>query len=240
MPSSSCNSRAMQVSIVSPCSCLPPGNSSPQQAFLQPLVDQHLSRLVGHYAHRSPGRAGLGSIGHGPAAGISGSVSSAVGFQGQQGESAACKAWPQIHQGLVDVPSRSGSTRASLQGQKRASSRAGGRGWAVKRASTRLTLPSRIGSRRLKALERMLPAVVRPMPGNAIHCSKLRGQGPPTSSCATSCSRRARSGQPRPCRWPPRPKPRPKPQGRKRRINVGRERNGQLGLRSITSAIQMP
>ena len=42
----------------------------------------------------------------------------------------------------------------------------------------------------MKALERMLPAVVRPMPGNAIHASKA-GHGAPTNQRRFS-SRRAR------------------------------------------------
>ena len=51
----------------------------PQQAFLKPLIDQHLPRCVEHDAHSDHLEGqGLGSFGHGPVAGIAGSVGSTV------------------------------------------------------------------------------------------------------------------------------------------------------------------
>ena len=55
----------------------------PQQAFLQALVNQHLPGRVEHDPHTDhlEGQR-LGGIGHGPAARVAGSVSSAVGLPG--------------------------------------------------------------------------------------------------------------------------------------------------------------
>ena len=107
-----------------------------------------------------------------------------MGLPGAAGSPAGegCKAWPQIHQRLVGIPWPKRIKQGLTQHQNKASSRAGGRGWAVKRASTRLTLPSRIGNGALKALERMLPAVVRPMPGKDNQPCKVRGGWPTTAA----------------------------------------------------------
>ena len=127
---------------------------------------------------------------------------------------------------------RTESSKASLSTKTRR--RRGRRTpWAVKRAKTLLTFPSRIGNGALKA-GRMLPAVVRPMPGNAVHSANVRGQGPPTSSCDASCNRRAREYTPSPATAavPHRETPRLVPrQWRTLPSNAPtREYHGQLGL----------
>ena len=76
--------------------------------------------------------------------------------------------------------------------QNPANARAGGLELRVKRASTRLTLPSRMAKGRSKAEERMLPAVLRPMPGRANQPSRFRGQEWPSNCLAPWCRRRAR------------------------------------------------
>jgi hypothetical protein len=64
------------------------------------------------------------------------------------------------------------------------------------RASTRFTLPSRIGCRSPRDSARIAPAVDRPMPGSAVTASSPCGNSPPcsaTSTCAQACKFRARA-----------------------------------------------
>ena len=147
--------------------------TNPQQAFLQPLVDQHLSRLIEHDAHTDHLEGqGLGSIGHGPAAGISGSVSSAVGLPG----AARAAGW----QGVQSVAPR--SIKAWLC-PGAAADQAGPRS-KTRRASSRLAGvdgPSKalccvaVQDRQPKIEGTGEDAACSgaAMPGNAIHCSKL-------------------------------------------------------------------
>ena len=194
MPSSSFNSRAIRVSIVSPCSCLPRGTPHPSRPSSEALVNQHLPGRVAHAPHRSPGRARAWGVGHGPAARVAGSVSSAVELPGAAVavRLAGCKTWPQIHQGLVGV-TRPQQIKQGLAPAPEQGVIAGRQARMGRQARQQpFDVAVRIGNGALKALERMLPAVVRPMPGKAIQPSKLCGHGWPTSSCAASCGRRVR------------------------------------------------
>jgi len=72
----------------------------------------------------------------------------------------------------------------------------GGSSTTKTRASTRLTLPSRIGWRCPRARARIAPAVERPMPGSAINPASASGSRPACSlrmSFAAPCRFRARA-----------------------------------------------
>ena len=150
----------------------------------------------------------------------------------------ACRPCPQIHQRLVGVPRPQRIEQGLLQLQNRACR--GGGAWAV---VAHQPFSRAIEDRRPLALERMLPAVVRPMPGNAIQSLQLRGQGPQRQRFPHAADGLAVITKALPLRSPPPPEmPRPGPPGwgmPHPSLPVGSATANWVCC-SITSAIQMP